>query len=245
MIKSASTGADSSIDVLGTSDAGLTTALGLTPATTTRGTNASEANVINQINTAIAGNSSLTNAGLQALDNGHGAITLQSNNNTFFRVNSFGAGDIGFGNSGTSFTGNTQSAAPLTSQYVDSQGATATGDLKYTDTLYGSDNQTIAVTGSDSAGGKHSIGITLQNNASGRQQTIDQAINQINTQLQQSNDPTLQSIVAVKDDSNGVQSIRFLSTLSNFQVSVGADAGGTGIQPPPATWPMRPRSARG
>lgn len=233
VITSASTGANSSVEVAATSDTVYTTALGLTTGSAglARGANASEGNVINQINTAIAGNSSLTNAGLQAQDNS-GKIELVSNNNTFFRLNSFGAGDIGFGNVGASFTGNAQSAAPSTSQYFDSQGASATSDLAYTDTLYGSDNQTIAVTGVDSTGTKHSIGLTLQNNASARDQTIDQAINQINTQLQQSNDPSLQSIVAVKDNTGGVQSIRFLSTLSSFQVSVGSDAGGTGITPP-------------
>ncbi|HEY3738830.1 MAG TPA: flagellin [Bryobacteraceae bacterium] len=234
VINSATTGANSSVEVLATSDTVYTAALGLTTGSAgqTRGANASEANVINQINTAIAGNTSLTNAGLQATDNGAGSISLVSNNNTYFRVNSFGSGNIGFGNLGASFTGNAQSAAPTTSQYFDSQGAAATSELAYSDTLYGSDNQTLAVTGVDSTGTKHSIGVTLQNNSSAREQTIDQAINQINTQLQQSNDPSLQSIVAVKDNTNGVQSIRFLSTLSSFQVSVGSDAGGTGITPP-------------
>jgi flagellin len=197
----------------------------------TGGAAATEDNAIAQINSAIAANSSLASAGLQAKDNGSGSIELISNNNTFFRVGAYGA-DVGFGATGATFTGNAQSAAPATSQYFNSQGASATADLAYSDTLYGSDNQTIAVTGLDAAGAKHSVGITLQNNTTARQPTIDQAISQINTQLQQSNDPTLQSIVAVKDDKAGVQSIRFLSTLSSFQVSVGSDAGGTGVTPP-------------
>jgi flagellin len=204
----------------------------LTAGTLARGTNASETNVINQINTSIAGNTQLANSGLQAVDNGGGKIELMSNNNTFFRVNSFGSGNIGFGSLGQSFAGNTQSSAPTTSQNFDSQGATATNTLAYSDTLYGGDQQTVAITAVDASGAKHSLGVTIGNNTTVRDQTIDQAISTINTKLQQSNDPTLQSIMAVKDTSGGTQSIRLLSTLSNFQVSVGADAGGTGITPP-------------
>jgi flagellin len=231
VIKSASTGATSSVEVLATSTAATLTALGFT-AGVNRGANASESNVINQINTAIAADSGLTNAGLQAKDNGSGSLQIVSNNDTYFRLNAFGAGNVGFGNTGASFTGNAQSAAPATSQYFDAQGSSATTTLAYNDTLYGSDRQTIAVTGTDAAGAKHSIGITLENDSTARNQTIDQALSTINAKLQQSNDSTLNQIVAVKDSSNGVQSIRFLSTLSSFQVSVNADAGGTGVTPP-------------
>ena len=231
VIKSNSTGAGSSVEVLATSNAGALAAIGLS-AGTNRGANASEGNVLNQINTAIAGDTTLASAGLQAKDNGSGSIQVVSNNNTFFRVNAFGAGDIGFGRNGATYTGTAQSAAPATSQYFDSQGASATAALAYNDTLFGSDKQTVAVTGLDTTGAKHSLGITIENDTTNRQQTIDQALSQINTQLQQSNDKTLQSIVAVKDNTSGAQSIRFLSTLSNFQVSVNSDAGGTGITPP-------------
>ena len=231
VIKSNSTGVPSNVEVLATSDAGALTAIGLS-ASVHRGANATEGNVLNQINTAIAGDSTLASAGLQAKDNGSGSIQIVSNNNTFFRLNAFGAGDVGFGRSGATYTGTSQSAAPAVSQYFDSQGASATSTLAYTDTLFGSDKQTVAVTGLDTTGAKHSLGITLENDGMARQQTIDQALSQINTQLQQSNDKTLQSIVAVKDTSSGTQSIRFLSTLSNFQVSVNSDAGGTGITAP-------------
>ncbi len=232
VIKSATTGASSSVEVLATSDAGTLTDIGLTAGTATRGANASETNVLNQINTAIAANTTLANSGLQAKDNGSGSIEVVSNNNTFFRLNSFGSGNVGFGNAGASFTGTAQSAAPATSQYFDSQGASATSTLAYTDTLFGSDKQTVAVTGIDAAGAKHSLGISIENDATNRIQTIDQALSQINTKLQQSNDATLQKIVAVKESSGGSQTIRFLSTLSNFQVSVDSDSGGTGITSP-------------
>jgi flagellin len=49
--------------------------------------------------------------------------------------------------------------------------------------------------------------------------------------LQQSNDTTLQKIVAVKDKATGAgaEGIRFLSTLSGFRVTVGTNEAGTGI----------------
>ena len=68
-ITSNSTGANSSVEIVAAgasgSDATLLTATGLT-AGVQRGTNATETNVINQINTAIAASSALNDAGLQA-----------------------------------------------------------------------------------------------------------------------------------------------------------------------------------
>jgi flagellin len=86
----------------------------------------------------------------------------------------------------------------------------------------------------DSSGGNHSQSITLQNNATARTgDTIDDAIHAINTQLQQSNDSTLQSITAVKENnSDGTESIKFQSTTQNFKVAVSSLTDGQGIAPP-------------
>jgi flagellin len=233
-ITSNTNGANSSIEIVGAaggSDAALLTATGLA-AGVNRGANASETNVINQINTAIAASSSLTDAGLQAKDNGSGAIELLSNNGTYFQLNTYGTGNLGFGNSGATFTGNTQTAAPETNPDFDAQGANASATLAYTNTLYGSDSQAITINATDTSGATHSIGVTLENNTTARNQTIDQAVATINTALQQSNDTTLNQIVAVKEDVGGVQSIRFLSTVAGFQVTVASTPGGTGITPP-------------
>ena len=147
-------------------------------------------------------------------------------------MNTYGTGNLGFGNSGTSFTGNTQTAAPETNPDFDAQGANASATLAYTNTLYGGDSQAITINATDATGITHSVGVTLENNATGRNQTIDQAVATINTALQQSNDPTLDQIVAVKEDVGGVQSIRFLSTVAGFGVAVASTPGGTGITPP-------------
>jgi flagellin len=234
LIQSATKGANSRVEIEAAgasgSDTNVLTKLGFT-AGVTSGTNASEANVLQQLNNSIAGNATLVAAGLQAVDSA-GKIKIVSNNDTYFRLAAYGAGDAGFDNIGSSFTGNAQGSAPATSPYLNSNGADATSALAYSDTLYGSDDQTITVTATDAAGAKHALSVNLRNDATARNQTIDQALDAINTALQQSNDSTLNRVFAVKEESGGVQSIRFLSTVRSFQVTVGADPNGTGITPP-------------
>src|SRR5262249_51833919 len=118
-ITSSSKGSNSSIEIVnaaGGSDAALLTALGLTGGSVANGANASESNVLQQLNNSIASNSALVAAGLQAVDNG-GSIEIQSTNGTSFRLASTGPGDAGFGNYGASFTGNTVGGAPSISPY--------------------------------------------------------------------------------------------------------------------------------
>ncbi len=230
-ILSNSKGSNSSVEIVNTaggSDAGLLTALGLTGGNVTNGANASEANVLQQLNNSIASNSTLVAAGLQAVDNS-GSVEIQSTNGTSFRLASTGPGDAGFGNYGAAFTGNAVGAAPSTSPYFNAQGSNATSALSYNPTLYGSDGQTVNVTAVDSAGTKHSLSVGLNTGNSG---SIDAALSAINTALQQSNDSTLDQIVAVKGDNNGSQTIQFLSTTPGYQVTVSSDPNGTGITPP-------------
>ena len=224
-------GSNSSIEVAASTDAVYITKLGLTASSPVNGTNATAANVVQQLNDSIAGDAVLVKAGLKAtLDSGK--IVLASSNDTYFRLNAFGAGDAGFTRNGATFTGNTQGAAPTTSPYFDSQGADASASLAYTDRLYGSDDQTVSIAANDGNGVKHSLSVNLQNDATARSQSIDQAITSINSALQQSNDSTLNRVVAVKEESGGVQSIRFLSTVRGFQVTVGSSPNGTGVTPP-------------
>ena len=235
MLQSASKGANSSIEVVaagaGASDAGTLTALGLTGGNVTRGANASLANVLQQLNDSIAQDDELAAAGLQAVNN-LGKIELVSNNGTYFRLAAYGAGDAGFGNYGASFAGNVVGAAPASSPYFASQGADATGRLAFNDILYGSGDQTVAVAANDAQGNRHSLTVTLRNDEGGRTQSIDQAIQTINDALRQSNDATLNRVVAVKEVVDGVQYISFLSTVRGFQVTAGNAPNGVGIVPP-------------
>ncbi len=94
----------------------------------------------------------------------------------------------------------------------------------------GASDQTVTLTAVDDNGAEHSLALTLRNDATARNaRSIDEAIKAINTQLQQSADPTLKQLVAVKEQNTtgNEEGIRFLSTLKNFRVSVGVSSGST------------------
>ena len=149
------------------------------------------------------------------------------------------AANLGLGVSGRTFAnGNTATPASIIPVQVDAGGSNASAALAFTPIAYGGDTQTISVSALDSSGGTHSLSTLLQNNATSRGgQSLDAAINTINTALQQSNDSTLQSIVAVKENTGGSEKIRFLSGAASFKVSVGttANADGVGSQGTTAT----------
>ena len=67
----------------------------------------------------------------------------------------------------------------------------------------------------------------LQNDGTG--DNIDSAVAYINTQLQKTNNSTLQSIVAVKESVDGKEEINFVSPLKGFQVGVGTTTVATGV----------------
>ncbi len=137
------------------------------------------------------------------------------------------AQDVGFGIGGASFTGNASTAA--NNSVLNSGGATSTGALSFTPLKFGSDSQAISISGTDSSGQMQSATITLANNATSRTgRSLDETIAAINTALQQTNVPTLQSVVAVKDHTSAEQ-IDFVSSLAAFQVSVGSTGSGSGI----------------
>ncbi len=140
------------------------------------------------------------------------------------------AGDAGYGVLGATFSGNTVSAAPATSVQVDAGGSSQSSSFAFTPVLYGSDAQTISITANNGSGAQQSQSITLKNDNTSRSgRSIDESISYINTQLQQSNNPTLQSIVAVKENVAGTEKVKFLSTLGSFKISVGTNANGTGF----------------
>ncbi|MBL8178526.1 MAG: hypothetical protein JNK48_27890, partial [Bryobacterales bacterium] len=94
----------------------------------------------------------------------------------------------------------------------------------------GGQDQTITLTAVDAQGAEHSLAVTLRNDATARNaRSIDEAIKSINEQLQQSADSTLKQLVAVKEQNatGNEEGVRFLSTLSNFRVSVGVSSGST------------------
>ena len=96
----------------------------------------------------------------------------------------------------------------------------AAADLTWGADMTGTENQVITIAANDSSGNAHSLSVTLGTAA----QTMGQALTAINTALQKSNDSTLQQITAVQTapDANPGGTFNFISTLSNFTISVGA-----------------------
>ena len=200
--------------------------------------------VAGEINSALAtsSNSSIRAAQLKAVVIGGSTVNLVSRNGTAFNItsdNGFGA-SIGFGQSSkddtqtgasnVNFTGiDSGGAASLTT----SAAGVATPALALSfASLLGPTTQGITVSANDSNGNLQSKTITLTSANAG---SINQALNTINTVLQQSNNPTLQNVVAVAEDVGGAEKINFLSSNSAFQVAVGSGANGQGLNGGTAT----------
>ena len=178
---------------------------------------------------------------MQAQDVG-GKLAIVSGNGTAFNIteDNGNGGSLGFG---TTSTGNTVSGASnVNFSAIDSGGAaslttSATGVATPADALSfvglsGSTTQGITVSANDSNGNMQSKTITL---TAANASTIDQAVASINTLLQQSDNPTLQNIVAVKENVGGTEKINFLSSAAAFQVAVGSTTTGQGVNGGTAT----------
>ena len=197
-------------------------------------TGAAEQNTLSALNTALQGNALTRAANISAVDNG-GNVELVSGNGTSFRLNVFGdSADTGFGFATAAGQGvDSASVGTLTataqtgsdSPSIDASGTSTSGFLNFTGISVNGSSQDITLSSPDANGTTHSIDISLNSTNAGN---IDAAINSINTALQQSNDSTLGQIVAVKDQSAGSDGIRFVSSLQNFNLSVGTTAAGAG-----------------
>jgi len=192
-------------------------------------TTTGDANAVEDINAAIAANSVLSRAGLLASSTGAGYVTLSSTNSSNFRVT--GDDTLGFAADGVT----TSSAQHVAESYTTSAtkvagGSSATSYLAFSSIRDGSDDQTITVTAKDVSGVQQSVAINLKaENGAMRGSTIDEALDYINDQLQASDSADMRKIVAVKERDGGTEKIRFLSALPDFKVSVGSNAGATGI----------------
>lgn len=120
------------------------------------------------------------------------------------------------------FTGTAQTGSDTPS--LDANGTSSSGFLNFQGFSIAGNSQTVSLTAPDASGNEHAISFSLSSTNAGN---IDAALQTINTQLQESNDTTLQQIVAVKDQSSGTDGIRFVSSLPSFNVSLGTTATGT------------------
>jgi flagellin len=193
------------------------------------------------LNDEIQANATLRAAGLVASDTGGGQIRIASANGTYFRVNGLAAGatnQLGFGVVGVTSAANY--ASTLTSKHTFNAGGSSNSALGTSDEVFnwtalrnGSDDQTVSFTTTDASGAEHSLAVVLRNDSTLRNAvSLDDAVDAINTALQQSNDSYLKQIVAVKEHNSGssAEGIRFLSTGRPFKVSVGTTANDAGIR---------------
>jgi flagellin len=197
---------------------------------TITGNGRSGQSIADVLNSGFAADAELTAAGLNATFSG-GKLTIASSNGTYFRLNagtSAATADVGFGVAGAAYTGSTVSAAANTA--LDANGVSNTGALSFSPLAYGSDDQSIIISAADSTGTIQSKSILLRNDGTARTgRSIDEAITYINQQLQQSNNTTLQKVVAVKEDVGGTEKINFVSSLSAFSLSIGTAPNSTGF----------------
>ena len=199
--------------------------------TLTTDTNSTVNTVVDAFNAAFSANSTLQAAGLTASVSA-GQINITSNTNTSFRVNlsSVTTLNLGFGSSAaaSAIAANTNSGLPA-SATVNSGGASSSSLISFSNIRNGNDTQTITVSALDSAGTQRSQFINLSYGSIKNARSLDEAIDTINNTLQRTNVSALQKVVAVKETNAGAEKIRFISANSAFKVSVGNNAGGTGL----------------
>ena len=135
----------------------------------------------------------------------------------------------GFRTRGAAFAGLTVGNSKVS--VLDANGTTNTEAISFSALTYGTDDQSITISANDANGALQTKTITLQNDATSRAgRSLDETIGLINSQLQQSNNATLQKIVAVKEsDGAGGEKINFISSLSSFSVGVGSSANGNAL----------------
>jgi flagellin len=200
--------------------------------TVTTTTSTAVADAVNQLNAAFAADSALQAAGLVASNSG-GQVRISSSNGTYFRLNLTavtGGVDLGFGTTAGATTTTSVSTALANAHTVNAGGTSSSGALGFSAIRLGTDDQTINLSAVDSSGVAHALAINLAADSSAqRARSLDEALDYINTQIQSTNDTTLQKIVAVKEFSGGAEKIVFLSSLPSFKLAVGDNAGNTGI----------------
>ena len=209
--------------------------IGSTTFTPSAGTQAA---VLASLNNEFSTHAAMQAAGLVASADGDAThIKITSTNGTNFRFLSWVDGaNLGFDINLANSDGAQATQGAITAKATVNAGGTtqtnagaAGNDVFYFGRIgNGSDNQTITLTAPDATGAEHTLSVNLNDNNA---RSLDEALATINQKLQQSNDTTLQKIVAVKEQGSStgssLEGVRFLSSLSSFKVSVGSTATGS------------------
>lgn len=207
----------------GTAEAGVTlTVGGTTTGAFTIAANATTAQILSDVNTALQGTVGLTN--YTASLNSSGNLVISGPNFSSFAVSAAGdtGGLLGVGSTTTNTLTNV-----FNSNGANESVTLSNNDVFSFSALTATTAQTVSISAQDASGQAHAIAINL---TSTNGATVGAAVTAINSALQQSDDSTLQSLVAVEQQNAAgtATGIRFLSSQATFGVSVGA-AGGEGL----------------
>jgi flagellin len=199
---------------------------------------ATEATALSTLNAAFQANAATRAAGLAAVDNGAGDITINSSGANF-RLNFYGGSGDAFGFGSTAAAATASSTSGVVSAYTakdsinsagaqESQNSANTDVYKFTPLTNTGDAQTLTLTAVDANGNQHSLNVGLNTSNAG---TLDQALSTINSAILASNDSTLKQVAAFKEVNTGntAEGVRFLSAGGDFKVSLGASPGNVGI----------------
>ncbi len=194
---------------------------------------------VDEINAQIANNTTLSGAGLVAAvsgtdivfetttNGGGGNFLIAANEDDTNPLLAFTDADAEAGVlAGTAADSGAE--ASISSGGAQATTSASADPISFTNLSNGNDVQNLTLTAKDDTGSVQSLTINLTHaNAN----TVDDAVNAINSQLQASNNSTLQKIVAVKErDGAGTEGIRFLANLADgFNVGVGDLANNHGL----------------
>ena len=197
---------------------------------------ASDAVALNALNAAINADSGLKAIGMVAsgAPTGTGTLTFTAGaGNTFSAMASSAAAAGAYGGlqaayTYTAGTGTGNSAVNYIAAGSYQLGASsAATPLSFSGIYSATESQALTVQATDASGAVHSQAITLTNTNA---RTLQEAVNSINTALQQSNDTTLKGLTAVKVLSGtGTEKMELVSTTADFRLSIGKNSTGTGF----------------
>ena len=180
------------------------------------GATATLSEVVDHINAALTA-ADVTGVKAQVIDGAFQIGNANGNSLTVTETVSTGSATLGFSAGATSANAAWGKLVANGSYELGDTTTASVANLSFHGALTA--EQDLTVTANDVNGTAHSKTIALTTAKTG---SIDAAIGAINDALQKSNDSTLQQITAVKVNTDGVDSINFVSTVSAFQVTVGS-----------------------
>lgn len=175
---------------------------------------------LSSVDNVSSAGQAFNNAGIRAGLSDDGQSLVFSSPGSAFQVRGDTAlGAALLGSFGVGAAGSTTSAT----NYKEAGGVTGVVGLTYAD-LANTETQLLTVSTRNADGDLVSLQITLTGDADGLD--VDEAVTYINSQLQANAGSPLAQIVAVADGANGAN-ITFLSTLSEFDVTVAESSAAT------------------